>query len=62
MPVKSKAQERFMRGVASGTIQKKGLSPAKAQEFISATPKSAKLPARKAAKGMPAKTPKTKKY
>jgi hypothetical protein len=34
MPVKSKAQQRFMGGVASGDIKKPGLSKAKAEEFL----------------------------
>jgi hypothetical protein len=50
MPVESKAQLRFMAAVASGSIKKSGLSKAKAAEFISATPKGKKLPARKKVK------------
>lgn len=46
MPVKSKAQMRFMGAVASGSIKKKGLSKAKAEEFLHATGKGAKLPER----------------
>lgn len=34
MPAVSKAQARFMRAVASGDIKKKGLSKAKAHEFV----------------------------
>lgn len=34
MPVKSKAQAGFMGMVASGKIKKKGLSKAKAKEFL----------------------------
>lgn len=44
MPVKSAAQRRFMGAVASGEITKPGLSPAKAKEFLDATPRGAKLP------------------
>lgn len=35
MPPKSKAQSRFMRAVASGSIKKKGLSKKEAKEFVS---------------------------
>jgi len=35
MPPKSKAQARYMRAVASGSIKKKGLSPAQAEEYVS---------------------------
>lgn len=35
MPPKSKAQARFMRGVASGDIKAKGLSRREASEFVS---------------------------
>lgn len=35
MPAKSKAQFRFMEAVAHGGIHKPGLTPAKAQEFVS---------------------------
>lgn len=35
MPAKSKSQFRFMAAVASGNIKVKGLSRAKAQEFVS---------------------------
>ena len=38
MPVVSKAQGRFMRAVESGSIKKKGLSKAKAHEFVSGHP------------------------
>lgn len=34
MPVKSKAQQRFMGAIMSGEIHKKGLSPEKAHEFL----------------------------
>ena len=34
MPVKSKAQAGFMGLIASGKIKKKGLSKAKAKEFL----------------------------
>jgi len=34
MPAKSKAQARFMRGVASGDIKAKGLSKKEAKEFV----------------------------
>ena len=34
MPPKSKAQARFMRGVASGDIKKPGLSRAQAEEYV----------------------------
>jgi hypothetical protein len=43
-PVKSKAMARFMGAVASGSLKKKGLSPATAKEFLDATPKGKKLP------------------
>lgn len=39
MPVKSKKQMRFMRGVAGGSIRMKSLSPSMAMEFIEKTPK-----------------------
>ncbi len=45
MPAKSKAQLRFMAGVASGDIKKKGLSKAQASEWVHATG-SRKLPNR----------------
>lgn len=35
MPVKSKAQMRYMGAVASGSIKARGLSPEKAKEFLS---------------------------
>ena len=35
MPPKSKAQARFMRAVASGSVKKKGLSRAQAKEYVS---------------------------
>lgn len=34
MPVKSKAQMRFMQAVAHGTVKAPGLTPAKATEFV----------------------------
>ena len=34
MPATSQAQFRFMQGVAHGNIQAPGLSPAKAEEFV----------------------------
>ena len=34
MPAVSRKQARFMRAVASGSIKKKGLSKAKALEFV----------------------------
>lgn len=37
MPAKSKAQERFMAAVASGSIKKEGLSKMKAKEFLTPT-------------------------
>ena len=43
MPVKSKAQARFMRAVASGKVKKPGLTKAKALEFVSGQP-TKKLP------------------
>ena len=46
MPAKSKAQARFMGAVAGGAIKKKGLSKAKAKEFIKGQ-KVSKLPTRK---------------
>lgn len=46
MPPKSKAQARFMRGVASGNIKKKGLSKKEASEYVSGY-KTKKLPNRK---------------
>lgn len=44
MPVKSEQQRKFMGAVASGSLKKPGLSPAKAKEFLDATPKGKKLP------------------
>lgn len=37
MPAKSKAQERYMAGVANGSIKNPSLSKAKAQEFVGST-------------------------
>lgn len=34
MPPKSKAQARFMRTVASGSIKRKGLSRKEAKEYV----------------------------
>ena len=50
MPPKSKAQARFMWGVAGGSIKKAGLSRAKAKEFVAGVPEKG-LPARVTAKG-----------
>ena len=50
MPPRSKAQARFMRAVASGEIKKKGLSRAKAKEYVSGY----------STKGLPAKVEKRK--
>lgn len=33
MPAKSKAQFRFMKGVAKGSIKRKALSPEEAEEY-----------------------------
>lgn len=57
MPVKSEQQRKFMGAVASGSIKKPGLSQAKAQEFLDATPKGAKLPKRVGAKKKGTKSP-----
>lgn len=43
MPPRSKQQAKFMRAVASGDIEKPGLSKAKALEFVSGYP-TKKLP------------------
>lgn len=43
MPAKSRAQARFMGAVAGGAIKKKGLSKAKAKEFLKGV-KVSKLP------------------
>lgn len=51
MPAKSKQQFKFMEGVASGSIKKPGLSPAKAKEFVSG----------QSPKGLPRKVKKKKK-
>ncbi len=45
-PVVSRAQARFMRGVEKGTLKKKGLSKAKAAEFVEGV-KTKGLPERK---------------
>lgn len=47
MPVKSKAQMRFMQAIAHGSFSKSGLSKEKAKEFIEETPKGDKLPEKK---------------
>jgi hypothetical protein len=49
MPLKSKAQMRFMYGVAGGSIKAKGLSKAEATKMIKETSKKQmkRLPARK---------------
>jgi hypothetical protein len=45
MPSKSKAQQRFMAGVASGNITPpKGLNKKTANEFVKATPTTKNLP------------------
>lgn len=46
MPCKSKAQCKFMGAVAGGAIKKKGLSKAKAKEFVKGV-KMSKLPKKK---------------
>lgn len=46
MPAKSKAQARFMRAVQSGSIKKKGLSKAKASEYVEGV-STKKLPEKK---------------
>lgn len=51
MPAKSKAQLRFMAGVASGSIKAKGLSRAKASEWVHATGSTKGLPNRVTKKG-----------
>lgn len=38
MPPRSKAQARFMRGVASGSIKAPGLSKAEANKYVSGYP------------------------
>jgi hypothetical protein len=49
MPAKSKAQMKFMGAIAGGKIKKKGLSAAKAKEFIKGQ-KMKGLPMRKGKK------------
>lgn len=50
MPAKSKAQYRFMQAACHGSVKKKGLSKAKACEYVSGqSPKG--LPARAKKKG-----------
>lgn len=44
MPARSKAQYRFMRGVASGSIKAKGLSRKKAGEYVRKTRSYSALP------------------
>lgn len=46
MPAKSKAQYRFMQGVASGSIKAPGLSKKQAKEFAAKTKNPKKLPKR----------------
>lgn len=46
MPAKSRTQARFMGAVAGGKLKKKGLSKAKAKEFLRGV-KIKKLPKRK---------------
>lgn len=48
MPAKSKQQLKFMAGVMSGSIRKKGLSKKVASEFVHST-KGKKLPLRASA-------------
>lgn len=43
MPVKSKAQAKFMGAIAGGKLKKKGLSKTKAKEFLKGV-KVKKLP------------------
>ena len=50
-PAVSQAQARMMGAVASGSLKKKGLSPAKAKEFLAGVDVS-KLPARKTKRGI----------
>jgi hypothetical protein len=38
MPAVSKAQAAYMRGVASGSIKKKGLSRKQAKEYVAGQP------------------------
>jgi len=45
MPVVSKAQARFMGAIAGGKLKKKGLSKAKAKEFLRGV-KVKKLPSK----------------
>lgn len=47
MPVTSKAQYRFMQGVAHGNIKSSGLTREKALEFIRATGSYKRLPKRR---------------
>lgn len=35
MPAKSRAQARFMYGVANGSIKSSGMTPAQAKEYVS---------------------------
>ncbi len=46
-PAVSRAQLRFMAGVASGSIKKKGLSKKKAAEWVHATKNAKRLPNKK---------------
>ena len=59
MPPKSKAQARFMRAAASGSISVKGLSKKEAKEFVEGH-KTKSLPARKTKKNVRKKTSKKK--
>lgn len=53
MPATSKAQYRFMQGVAHGMKPRGGKGPTKkqAQEFVNATPNPGALPARSSGGG-----------
>ena len=46
-PAVSRAQLKFMAGVASGSIKRKGLSKKKAAEWVHATRNAKSLPTRK---------------
>lgn len=52
MPPKSKAQAKFMRAVASGSIKKPGLSRQEAEEYVSGYP-TKQLPERATKKAAP---------
>jgi hypothetical protein len=47
MPARSKAQYRFMRGVASGNIKAKGLTRKQAGEYVNKTTSYSALPAKR---------------